>query len=672
MKLYLLAIIFCLSSFSQEWAIEKIMSKPDIWGERVSQFIFTFDDESILYKHQKKNFKFNISNKNSAKLDSFFTNLRFIKHDEDQFIYKKDKSYYLFENDLGNKRLIYKSDNNETVRFVKSLSRTFVFRNNELLALSNNNHRRYKFDSNRSIRFRAISNNAENAVFSETELERERTLYFPDYMKVQTDPGREKRRLRKYKLIKLDINTLKEKTIFTQKEGGFISQIKISEDSRYLCFINHPIDRKTLEFYIYDLHREKLTLVYNARSSKWLTGSYRKVEFSKDSKKLLFVALKSSYERLFVYDIKQNKNRLLTKQNAEITFAEWKNSDEIIFISNENSPLERDIYKYKLSTKKSELIHKSGGYIRRPKLSPKGNYLAYQFSELAKPDELYLYDLNTRTQIKISNTIPKSFKQRNIIKPDIIRTKSSDGKFDIYANFYHKDNEKKPLIVFVHGAGILQNVLNGWTPAYHREFFFHQFLMQEGYHVLDVDYRGSKGYSHRFATDVHSHLGKKELEDIVSFIQKLKKDKLIEPEKIGIYGGSYGGFMTSYALAFEPDLFKAGAALRSVFTWEHYYYTNEWYTRARLGKFEEKKDWYIRSSPLYHVDKIKSPLLILHGMMDNNVPFQDAVKMTQKMIEKGKHFDLMIYPEEKHSFKNPVAWIDEYKRIFNYFKKHLK
>jgi dipeptidyl aminopeptidase/acylaminoacyl peptidase len=312
------------------------------------------------------------------------------------------------------------------------------------------------------------------------------------------------------------------------------------------------------------------------------------------------------------------------------------------------------------------------GFIRNPILSPNKKYLAYNFSKIATPDEVYLYDLELLQEKRLSYTIPKEFSDLKLKPQKIRKIRSRDRKFDIYANVFIEKEEKRPLVVFVHGAGILQNVMNGWTPHYHREYLFNHMLTQQGYHVIDVDYRGSEGYGHDFATDVYSHLGKKELEDIVSFIDELAKEGLVDKENVGIYGGSYGGFMASYAIEFEPNLFKAAAALRSVFNWENYYYTNEWYTRARLENFEDHKEWYKRSSPLYHTDKIKNKLLVLHGMLDDNVPFQDAVQMIQKLIDGKSNFDLMMYPLEKHGFSRPSSWEDEYKRIYKLFEENLK
>jgi dipeptidyl aminopeptidase/acylaminoacyl peptidase len=144
----------------------------------------------------------------------------------------------------------------------------------------------------------------------------------------------------------------------------------------------------------------------------------------------------------------------------------------------------------------------------------------------------------------------------------------------------------------------------------------------------------------------------------------------VSAEKIGIYGGSYGGFITLMALFTTPDIFAAGAALRSVTDWAHY---NHGYTANILNTPVTDSLAYVRSSPIYFAEGLKKPLLICHGMVDDNVHFQDVVRLTQRLIELGKdNWELAVYPLERHGFKEPGSWTDEYKRIFKLFEQNLK
>ena len=164
-------------------------------------------------------------------------------------------------------------------------------------------------------------------------------------------------------------------------------------------------------------------------------------------------------------------------------------------------------------------------------------------------------------------------------------------------------------------------------------------------------------------------MGGKDLSDHVDGARYLIREKGIDPDRIGIYGGSYGGFITLMAMFNAPDLFAAGAALRSVTDWAHY---NHGYTADILNNPVEDSLAYFRSSPINFAEGLKGRLLMCHGMLDDNVHFQDIVRLTQRLIDLGKeNWELAIFPTERHSFTDPDAWTDEYRRIFNLFMAEL-
>jgi dipeptidyl aminopeptidase/acylaminoacyl peptidase len=223
-------------------------------------------------------------------------------------------------------------------------------------------------------------------------------------------------------------------------------------------------------------------------------------------------------------------------------------------------------------------------------------------------------------------------------------------------------------VIFVHGAGYLQNAHHWWS-NYYREFMFHHFLTERGYTVLDIDYRASSGYGRDWRTAIYRHMGGWDLNDHLSGRSYLINELNINPKKIGMYGGSYGGFMTLMALFTTPDSFACGAALRSVTDWAHY---NHGYTANILNTPETDSLAFAKSSPINFAKNLKNPLLMLHGMVDDNVQFQDIVRLSQRLIELEKdQWELAVYPVENHGFKERSSWLDEYKRIFKLFEQHL-
>jgi len=275
-------------------------------------------------------------------------------------------------------------------------------------------------------------------------------------------------------------------------------------------------------------------------------------------------------------------------------------------------------------------------------------------------------------ELQLTHSVPAEFGTIHLTVPEIVQFKSRDGK-SIPAMIYKPADfsaaKKYPVVVFVHGAGYLQNVFNGWS-YYYREYLFHTRLTQKGYIVFEVEYRGSAGLGRDFRTDVYMHLGGKDLDDEVDGLEYLRQLGYIDPQRVGIYGGSYGGFMALMAI-FMTDKYACAASLRGVTSWENYYKHNPWYTQARLGKPEDNPQAYKISSPITYADSLKKPLLILHGMVDDNVFFQDAVQLIGKLQKAGKKFDVMVYPDEAHSFTEPESWFDEYSRIEEFFDKHL-
>jgi dipeptidyl aminopeptidase/acylaminoacyl peptidase len=194
--------------------------------------------------------------------------------------------------------------------------------------------------------------------------------------------------------------------------------------------------------------------------------------------------------------------------------------------------------------------------------------------------------------------------------------------------------------------------------------------MEHGYLVLAVDYRASKGYGRDWRTAIYRHMGGKDLDDQIDAAKWLVSEQGVNPKHIGVYGGSYGGFITLMAMFTQPDVFAAGAALRPVSDWAYY---NQGYSGNILNQPQKDAEAYKQSSPIYVANGLKGHLLICHGMVDTNVHFVDTVRLVEKLIElKKDNWDLAVYPVEDHGFVQPASWTDEYKRIYRLFESNLK
>ena len=383
-------------------------------------------------------------------------------------------------------------------------------------------------------------------------------------------------------------------------------------------------------------------------------------------------------------DVKQ-----VTKGNWQVEWARWiANGKQIIFNSTEKGPGERDFFVYNVETaEKQNAFHigleRQWGMKVNPQVDEQNDVPIVLFSSSTwiQPDELFVHKVclgcgGINNVIQLSHTIPDSLAKRSWNVPKFIDIPARDGKeikSKIYLPTGFNQKQKYPMVIFVHGAGYLQNVINGWN-NYSREFMFNELLTQKGYVVLDIDYRGSAGYGRDWRTDVYDFLGGKDYDDHLDAIDYMVKNYAVNPAKVGVYGGSYGGFMAEMLAFRAPDKIAAAAALRPVADWKNYYASSPGYTAQRLGFPDKNPAAYKRSSPISYADGLKTHLLILHGLSDDNVHVQDSMQLVEKLVRLGKtpYFETMFYPSENHGFVRPESWTDEYERILAFFEKYIK
>ena len=303
-------------------------------------------------------------------------------------------------------------------------------------------------------------------------------------------------------------------------------------------------------------------------------------------------------------------------------------------------------------------------------VSPDGRTLAVLHSTANHPPELYLQPARPgAAPVKVTESATPEFSRYDWIKPEIVMIPAADG-VQVPARLYRPRGvpANGAAVIFVHGAGYLQNVHKWWS-SYYREYMFHHLLAARGYTVLDLDYRGSAGLGRDWRTAIYRHMGGLDLDDQVAGARWLVATMHVDSARIGIYGGSYGGFITLMAMFTKPGVFAAGAALRPVTDWAHY---NHPYTARILNEPQNDSVAYQRSSPIYFAQGLVGRLLICHGMVDDNVHFQDTARLIQRLIELGKqNWEAAVYPVEAHGFRRNDSWTDEYRRIFKLFEETI-
>ncbi len=396
-----------------------------------------------------------------------------------------------------------------------------------------------------------------------------------------------------------------------------------------------------------------------------------------DSKRILFMAEKAGWMHIYALDVSaaQPTAVALTSGPWEVTSAELSGDKTKLFITtNEVHPGERHFYTMSVDGGPRTKITTMTGS-NEATVSPDEQSLALIYSYSTKPPEVYVMPFTAGAKAtQVTMTPTEEWRNFTWIDPKVITYTTRDGK-DVYARLYTpemigaKRDPRKPAVIFVHGAGYLQNAHKYWS-TYYREYMFNNMLASKGYVVLDPDYRASSGYGRDWRTAIYRHMGGKDLDDVVDGAKFLVATEKVNPKRIGVYGGSYGGFITLMAMFTTPDVFAAGAALRPVTDWAHY---NHGYTSDILNVPTNDMEAYRRSSPIYFAEGLKGPLLILQGMVDTNVFFQDSVRLVQRLIELRKeNWSIAPYPVENHGFTEETSWADEYKRIFKLFEDNLR
>ena len=450
-----------------------------------------------------------------------------------------------------------------------------------------------------------------------------------------------------------------------------------SEDGKYAIVNVDAQDNKDRWLMKLDATTGKLTLLDRQHDDAWIGGPGTGAWFSNgslgwaDNTRFYYQSEKSGYSHLYMANVVSGKKTQLTSGKWEVQTLRLSNDKKAFyFTANIEHPGVTHFYRIPVTGGAPVKITdmKGGNEID---LSPDEKWLAIRYSYSNKPWELYIQPNTPDAKaVQVTNSTTPEFKSYPWREPEVISFKNRYGK-DIYARLYLPKNPDpaKPAVVFVHGAGYLQNV-HYWWSSYFREYMFNNMLTDNGYTVLDIDYTASSGYGRDIRTGIYRHMGGADLTDQVDGVKLLVEKYGVNPKHVGLYGGSYGGFITLMALFTQPDVFASGAALRSVTDWAHY---NHGYTSNILNEPYNDEIAYRQSSPIYFADGLKGNLLMLHGMVDQNVNFQDIVRLTQRLIELHKqNWQLAPYPVEDHGFVQPSSWTDEYSRIFKLFETTLK
>ncbi|MHA7575180.1 S9 family peptidase, partial [Xanthomonas euvesicatoria] len=445
-----------------------------------------------------------------------------------------------------------------------------------------------------------------------------------------------------------------------------------SDDGRNVAVEIRAVDNKDRWIASVDLDNARLQPRHRLSDSAWINWDFNDFGWLPDNRTLWLLSEESGYSQLYTVE-GNGKPRQRTRGKWEVSMpVASADGSGMFFLCNQKWPGDYEVCKLDLRNDQLTEITALNG-VEGFSLSPNGQQLLVRYSGSYLPTQLAVVPATGGQATVLTDTRTAAFKAQPWIAPQYVQIPSKHGAGTVWGKYYGpktpEPGKQYPIVMFVHGAGYLQNVSERYTP-YFREQMFHNLLVQQGYIVLDLDYRASEGYGRDWRTAIYRNMGHPELEDYLDGLDWLVATKQGDRARAGIYGGSYGGFMTYMALFRSPGTFKAGAALRPVGDWMQY---NHEYTSNILNTPELDPEAYKISSPINYAEGLRDHLLIAHGMIDDNVFFKDSVDMTQKLIELHKdNWQVAPYPLERHGFTRADSWLDEYKRILKLFNEQVK
>jgi dipeptidyl aminopeptidase/acylaminoacyl peptidase len=426
-------------------------------------------------------------------------------------------------------------------------------------------------------------------------------------------------------------------------------------------------------------------ILWTDHDPAWWTASIQASDtvVAPDGKSVVFASDRTGWTHLYVMPVdatSASQARQLTSGKYSATFGSWSfDSRRIAYHhSVDGNHMERFIGIVHVDSGRTERVVTAPGVALEPLFSPDGTHVVYQRTGVEHSLDLFAVSASAQgTVVRLTDSMPVELKSADFTAPIPVTFPSrADGKPVPATMIVHKNldrTRKHPAIVWIHGSGLDQNYL-GWHPDSYRMYYaMHQYLAQQGYVILTPDARGSSGYGRDWAAGNYRDIGGGEYLDVASGADYLKTTGFVDPDRIGVWGLSYGGFLTLQAVTVTPTLFRCAINVAGVTDWDTQSLTlGPGRIYARMGTPAENPEDFARAAPVRHMAKLVRPLLIMHGTNDTNVAFRESLTLIDTLLKLGKRFEMAVYPGEIHFFRRAYVLRDAWNRAEEFFDRHLK
>ncbi len=452
----------------------------------------------------------------------------------------------------------------------------------------------------------------------------------------------------------------------------YIPRVDWLPDGKRVAVQIQSRNQDTLDLRIYDVEKGTSELLLRETDTMWVT-LHMNLKFFADGKKFLWSSERDGFQHLYLYDMKGKLINQVTKGNWEVEklIGLDEKTSAVYFTAMEKSSTERHLYSTKLNGSGFRRLSTDDGW-HEISISPDCKYYVDSYSNLTRPPLVELEGLSGKTSAMIEENVVTELDNYSLPRPEFISVPSADGQqlnAFITKPSSFESSKKYPVIVYQYSGPTSNIVENKWgAGGGMARSLWHRLMAGKGYIVFGVDGRGTQARGRGFQNLIHKRLGKIELEDQLSGVKYLKSLPYVDPSRIMIWGKSYGGFMTCMAMFTTSDIFKLGIAVAPVADWKNY---DTHYTERYLERPQENEEGYRLSSPVSFASGLKGKLLLIHGVVDDNVHFQESITLVEELQKANKQFDFMPYPRSTHAFSGDAVGTHLYNYLSRYIQDNL-
>ncbi len=467
-----------------------------------------------------------------------------------------------------------------------------------------------------------------------------------------------------------DMQNAQKKEISIPRQGdGYIPRIQWSHRDNVLTITRLNRHQNHLILYQYDTHSNALDVLLEEKNPYYI-DVHDHLYFLKKQDAFVWMSEKSGYNQLYLYDMKGKLIRQLTKGNYDVTsvYGVSEKKGYLYFQTADKSPLQRSIKKVKLSNAKVKTLHHKEG-TNDAIFSKHFDYHILVHSDANTAPSYTIYDVKTRPirTLESNKQYAVLQKQYKVSKIEFFIIKTERAKLNAWMikppDF--DETKKYPLLMYVYGGPGSQTVTDRFAIS---NYWWFQYLAQQGYIIVSVDNRGTGARGQEFKKMTYLQLGKYETQDQIAAAEYLADLGYIDKDRIGIFGWSYGGYLSSLCLLKGSHIFKSGIAVAPVTNWKWY---DSIYTERYMRTLSENKTGYEENAPIHFADRLRGNYLIVHGMSDDNVHFQHTVEMIDALIKNGKHFESYIYPNRNHGIYGGNTRFHLFTKLTNFVLEKL-